>query len=664
MGKFDKKYEALRLFSQLAGNPKGPPQTGKAPPSGSNSKSQSQAGREPQTGTGTEIRKQIDLSPQVGPESAGSPDIPGSVEKEISLREEGYYEIEYDTTPMPGVGKFVLKTQKIEEPERDEIRELFNRMREIARNNRVFVYGSSKFYNRRVQQERSKILYRQGKFMADFEDDYGETVPYSEYFPCYQMMGYKQLRTYFTWRTKVRRGRVEDTSLSYAYLYFYELLNNIGVADPQEGLDKLLFFWKQFREFQPAVDKHVSRWLKDYHIYYELPQSFQTFAAENDLTDQYPELGSMGDQFSLYCDLSRYDIRKSGFYTEDRQKLIQDCFKFTMNRLTTVLAECGLDLEELIFPPSKFMTLWTPFQEALFYPWVRQRDRHVVLSSREIYVCSHNQWEYQTKIAAESGRQLLGYILKQMESVLRQAVKYKYKIAAGIGMLHPETVRRLKEAGISLEKSIAIAVMEFYREATKTVVTVDRAVLEKIRREALQTQEKLTVPEEEKVLMSAVKPPFSEKAGTTFTEEESAMMSAVQMPTAKKAGSILAQEEETEQPAIQMPLTVQAAQADWAAGGLQQESAFANAAENQQDTDPWRELGAAFTRTEREALLLVLQGNVDIKQFADAHGVMLEVLADGINEKAVDFVGDSLLDEEFTVYSDYLEQVKGMLENG
>ena len=50
------------------------------------------------------------------------------------------------------------------------------------------------------------MFYRQAKLMADFEDDYREEEPFSMYFPDYQSMGYEQLRTYFTWRTNVRKG--------------------------------------------------------------------------------------------------------------------------------------------------------------------------------------------------------------------------------------------------------------------------------------------------------------------------------------------------------------------------------------------------------------------------------------------------------------------------
>ena len=41
---------------------------------------------------------------------------------------------------------------------------------------------------------------------------------------------------------------------------------------------------------------------------------------------------------------------------------------------------------------------------------------------------------------------------------------------------------------------------------------------------------------------------------------------------------------------------------------------------------------------------------------------MLEVLAEGINEKAADVVGDGILDNEFAFYEDYLEEVRKMLD--
>ncbi len=572
MSKYDKKYDAFKLFEEL------------------------------QEDEGTSSPLQPERIASSVPQRRNADDI--------LLNDGMYYEIEYDSSPMPGVGRFVLKSQKIEAPLKDETREIFERMRGIARENRSLLSNCSKFYDKKVQQENSRIFYKQGMFMKDFEDEYQESVPYTAYFPYYQMMGYKQLRTYFTWRTQVRKGYVTDISLSYAFLYIYELLCNIGVKAPQEGLDKLLFFWNEFRVYNSSIDKYVLRWLKDYHIYYELPQSFREFIDKSNLVMYYPELAASEDNFDLFCTISKYDIRNSVFYTDDKVKLIKDCFYFTIDRLKNIFAEKDINFEDIIFYPTKKMSVWTPFKDALFYPWLRQRDRRVVLSAKEIYICSQNKWTFSTVLTTESGRQLVGYVMKQMESVLRQAVKYKYRLTASIHTVNTATVNRLLNVGISLEQVITDTVIEFYRERTKTIVKVDLDTLDKIRREALLTQEKLIVPEEESALQS---------------------VNAVALQSME---AVLVQDKVT---------------------------SFTESMESSEG-EPWKELKNALSQTEREALLMVLNGAGNIKQFADKHGIMLEVLLDGINEKAMDFIGDSLLEDGFTVYKDYIEQVKGMVE--
>ncbi|MDR2712879.1 MAG: TerB N-terminal domain-containing protein, partial [Clostridiales bacterium] len=295
-----------------------------------------------------------------------------------------FYEIEYNSSPWEGVGRFVPKPQKIEAPPKDEIRELFYAMREIARVNRTLFYSHSNAYDRRVRQENSRIFYKQALFMKDFVDHYTAKAPYSSPFPSYQMMGYEQLRTYFTWRTQVRQGNVADTSIAYAFLYIYELLNNIGVEDPAKGLDKLMFFWKAFRKHNKAIDKYVLAWLKDYHIYYQLPRSFKEFITQKDLTRYYPSILDTDDSFDLFAAISRYDIGKSSFYSGDNIRLSKDCFHFIIERLRQVFQDKRSDFDETIFQPAKKMYYWQPFKEALFYHWLKPPDRQVVLSENEI----------------------------------------------------------------------------------------------------------------------------------------------------------------------------------------------------------------------------------------------------------------------------------------
>ena len=87
-----------------------------------------------------------------------------------------------------------------------------------------------------------KVFYKQGKFMEDFEDDFNYQGDFVQYFPTYQSMNDHQLRGYFSWRTSVRRGIINKTSLSFVFLYIYELINQIGVRSPETDRKNKLYF--------------------------------------------------------------------------------------------------------------------------------------------------------------------------------------------------------------------------------------------------------------------------------------------------------------------------------------------------------------------------------------------------------------------------------------
>lgn len=587
--------------------------------------------------------------------------------------------------------------EHIESREEDPVRELFNRMRDIAREDRYPGFRNSNFYDQRMQRENAKTFYKQGMFMKDFEDEYEKTVPYSSYFPSYQMMGYDQLRTFFTWRTQIRKEKVEHISLSYAYLYIYELLSNIGVDSPEEGLGRLLFFWEAFRVYDKSVDKYVPRWLKDYHIYYELPRSFPDFVEENGLEAYYSGMKDEEEGFDFYCAISKYDIRKSVFYGEGREDMIQRCFFFTLERLREALAKGGFAFESCLFQPARNMSIWVPFKGALFYPSVRQRDRKVVLSRREVYVCSHNEWTCSAMITADSGRRLLGYVMKQTEAVLRGVTKFKYKLSASPNMLSPVMADELKKAGICLETVITDAVKAFYKEENRTIVRVNAGALEKIRREAYAIQEKLTVPEEGislsehtvtegGILLSEHTVPeevilFSGLAGAeavrdAYGEDQAQrLVVAGDVPGKKDASKSREESAEGENvskknliadqkdiPDIMLAELPDGMRTELPHSNQDTRIQAAEYTEKDTENDEWKALGEALTETERQALSIILNDKTKLKLFADQQGIMLEVLAEGINEKASDMVGDGLLDNDFEVYEDYLEDVGKMLD--
>ena len=116
----------------------------------------------------------------------------------------------------------------------------------------------------------AELFWRQGSFMADWEDDCPYDGLFKSYFPTYNAMSDRQLRGYFTWRTAVRKGDIQETSLSFAYVYLYELINGIGVADALDGFHKIEGFWRAYRAFAPELDRYTSVWLQDYAVYHGL----------------------------------------------------------------------------------------------------------------------------------------------------------------------------------------------------------------------------------------------------------------------------------------------------------------------------------------------------------------------------------------------------------
>ena len=78
-------------------------------------------------------------------------------------------------------------------------------------------------------------------------------------------------------------------------------------------------------------------------------------------------------------------------------------------------------------------------------------------------------------------------------------------------------------------------------------------------------------------------------------------------------------------------------------------------------SNAWESLKGSLSETEKETLSIALQGEKGIKELADRCGVMQEVLIDQINEKAMDAIGDNLIDECCALYDDYVEQVRELV---
>jgi len=195
----------------------------------------------------------------------------------------------------------------------------------------------------------------------------------------------------------------------------------------------------------------------------------QGVCRKNDLAAHYPKLAETDDSFDLFCSISKYNIRKSAFFTDETSKTVSDCFAYVMDRIRRDFEAAGMNFDDALFRPTRKLVAWKPFKDALFYTPVKHSDRQIVLSENEIYMCKNNEWKFSTIITTEKGRQFIGYVMKQMESVLRKVKKYRFKLTANTDMINEDTIRILTKAGLFIEKIVPAAVMEYRPNQRRSV---------------------------------------------------------------------------------------------------------------------------------------------------------------------------------------------------
>ncbi len=120
------------------------------------------------------------------------------------------------------------------------------------------------------------LFVRQARFMEAHEDNCPYTDPFTMYPNTYRRLTDRQLRGYFSWRTKVRRGAFEPMPLPYAFLYIQETLALVGVPDAKAAYDTLLIFLEQYREAYPVIEGYLTTWLDDLRLAYRLDRPFLT----------------------------------------------------------------------------------------------------------------------------------------------------------------------------------------------------------------------------------------------------------------------------------------------------------------------------------------------------------------------------------------------------
>lgn len=472
----------------------------------------------------------------------------------------------------------------------------------------------------------AELFVRQGKALADYEDDAVYDLPVLHYYPTYRVLTDAELRGYFGWRTRLRHHNLERTSLTYAFLYIYELLNQIGVQDPLEGYHKLCAFHEEYRLLDARIDPYLHQWMRDYVLYYQLDPGLlpKTKRVEQDRALLTLRDFQQADDQALFDALDTFST-----YRLTRSKL----YKLDPERTAHLFAAIYRDIQAYFAKHRKKKTFideyigsptydWLDlFANAVFWKQPDERQFTVEETPLCIYKDNEGNWTLRRFNYMAKNLKKLGKLMKSIDGMVReilhvepavqQPYTYVWLMNLVIDVVHTDEKER-KE-----------------REARRVVFHPE--ALEKIRQEAAVTRERLMTEEERR----------EEALPTLPAEPEHTPVSnpAPAPPPRTAAVSGLS--------AFTPPEPV-------AAG----EPPAAAETESTNGANPWN-----LTEDELRYLRDLLTGS-DTSWVA-AKGLMPSLLVDSINEKCYEEFGDTVLEagDPPSVIEDYRDDLKGQLES-
>lgn len=340
-------------------------------------------------------------------------------------------------------------------------------------------------------QTREAVFMKQGKLLAAYEDDYEFDTPVVRYYPTYESLNDRELRGYFSWRTKLRKGIYCKTSLTFVYLYIYELLNGIGVADTQEGYRRLVELRAEYGQLDAAVIPYLDRWIFDFIIYYDLDPNL--LADDRRVVFDrciliLEHIQEQNDAKVMYAvkQLAAPWLERSKFYAAYGADLDTVAVRVLRQVSTHYATRCKKSFVEQYFGVLREVQVRL-FDTAVFCDPLKKRSGEFVLDELCTYTCRGGLWSVTRRSIPPQPNTKLGDLLKTIDAIMREEYGYRYPIKYETDAKWLLKLIRQEVQALLAEKKAA--------EAKK--LTIDYSKLDKIRSDAAITRDKLTVEEEE-----------------------------------------------------------------------------------------------------------------------------------------------------------------------
>lgn len=362
----------------------------------------------------------------------------------------------------------------------------------------------------------NKLFYLQGTFMDDYVDNYDINVPCNKNNPVYNNLTIYQLRSYFSWRTLIRNKLYKQTEQSYVFLYIYELLNKIGVKNEIDGLNKIIDLWQNYRVFDNSFDKYLSNWVKDYYITNRINIDFNLIEEEfpiknNDNLEDISEIliGNYENKLEFLDSISNYHILKSKIMEHEYSFLINLVIPEIFKNLDKYFSENNVSFVNITFGKFK-KKYWNVYENAIYFNNKLESDFVFKFKNLETYYRKGNNYYKETFELSQYSKCIVGYILKNIEIILRECLKFSKNLKVNISSLDElssnaelYSIVTNKKFNMIINNTIKKYLIEHKTEINNIItkekkeeIVIDANKFNEIRKSSSRIQEKLIVEEE------------------------------------------------------------------------------------------------------------------------------------------------------------------------
>ena len=338
---------------------------------------------------------------------------------------------------------------------------------------------------------RQEIFLKQGRLLADYEDDFAYSGDPVRYYPTYQSLTDEELRGYFTWRAKVRARQVEPAPLTFIFLHVYELINLIGVRDAEDAYDELLFIRRKYSSFGWNISYYLDRWLTDFVIYYGLSPDLLAESSEKLHNQCITVLSNIETEpqdrvMDAVKQLAPKWLSRSRFYAAHFEDMDAVTHKVLKGMAAHYAANCKRSLVDQLFG-ARLPRHMHIFSQAIFCNPLQRKNYQYSVDGQCVYSCENGIWTSNWRPpSSRPGRKLEG-LLKTIDQVMREAYAFGHPIRGEISTRW--IVRLIRET--------TQALLEQKAAAEKSRVRIDFAILDKIRADAAITRDRLVTEEDE-----------------------------------------------------------------------------------------------------------------------------------------------------------------------